>query len=261
MRRDHEAADSLLDAFDGLFYEGRVGLSQNERKLAVVEPGGIIGAANASGKPLPRFRERGNLDVGAVSAAQRLDGIDGAEDKGECLFVAHGTLDFVFKYFLELGGGEQARLAALTAAVARPAGKTEFVRRQSLFELSDVDLFGEGRAFVIAGGHGIVQLSLAADELLDIGVARRPYLRGCPAENDFPFVNHGDRIGDAVRRGHIVGYHHRRHRELVAQAQDKFVDLIGHDRVERRRRFVIQHDFGFHDQRSGESDAAFHASR
>jgi len=60
------------------------------------------------------------------------------------------------------------------------------VEGHALFYLADVDHFLERGLFPVLGTHGVVELALAADELLDIGVARRPDLVGVPTKMIFP---------------------------------------------------------------------------
>ena len=74
-------------------------------------------------------------------------------------------------------------------------------------------------------------------------------------------MDHGDLVGDFVGRRDVVRDHDRRHREFIAKAQDELVDLVGHDRVERRGGFIVEHDFRFHDERARKPDAAAHAPR
>ena len=75
------------------------------------------------------------------------------------------------------------------------------------------------------------------------------------ADDDLALVEHRDAVADAEGRRHVVGDHDRGHPEIVRGAPYHLVDVLGRDRIEARRRLVVEQDLRTVDQGARQADA------
>jgi hypothetical protein len=80
---------------------------------------------------------------------------------------------------------------------------------------------------------------------MDEHIARRPFL------DDRSLVQEDDPGGDSPGEGHLVRRDHHCH-PLIRQPQHRVQHLTLQLRIERRRRFVEEHDLGLHRERPGD---------
>ena len=91
-------------------------------------------------------------------------------------------------------------------------------------------------------------------------VGRSKICRGGPCSMTRPLVEDHHPIGDALGEIHLVGHDHHRH-PFVGQALHDAQHLADRLGIERRGRFVEQHDVGLHRQCAGDGDALLLAAR
>ena len=68
-------------------------------------------------------------------------------------------------------------------------------------------------------------------------------------------------VGQAFGTGHIVTDNGRGDLVLLAGQQDNLIDLLDHDRIQPRGRFVKQHQLRVGDERAGQADPFAHTAR
>ena len=79
-----------------------------------------------------------------------------------------------------------------------------------------------------------------------------------PLPSDPAVVQHRHLIRDALRAGHVTGDDERRRAEFLNALQNHVVDDVAHDRIEARRRFVQEQDFGIRRNRARQTDTFLH---
>ncbi len=114
-----------------------------------------------------------------------------------------------------------------------------------------------GSALLIGGDRA----ARAAHQNTRVATARRvaaarPGWRRC---SDV-LLQHGDAVGDPHQAVDVVGDHHDREPQRIAERRDQLVERRGADRIEPGGRFIEQHDVGIEGQRAGEAGALAHAS-
>ena len=86
------------------------------------------------------------------------------------------------------------------------------------------------------------------------------YLLRSAGRLDLAVVEHGDSIGNLVRRDHIVGDGQRGGVEAIVEVEDQIVDLVGENRIEAGGGLVVENDLRFERNGPRQPDALLHAA-
>src|SRR6266446_5506366 len=82
----------------------------------------------------------------------------------------------------------------------------------------------------------------------------------CDALGDAPLGKHRDAVGDGAGEGQVVGDDDLRGAASAADTGDQLPDLLGEDRIQIRRRLVIEDQLGIDGEGAGDGDPLAHAA-